>query len=100
MGACLLQSAALYARCRALLFAAQEDFGIVPLECQAYGRPVIAFGRGGVLETVIPRVTGLYFDEQTVRSVMSAILRFEREKKKNHPVRIQANARSFDNLKL
>ncbi len=42
-----------YARCRALLFAADEDFGMVPLEAQSYGRPVIAFGKGGSLETVI-----------------------------------------------
>ena len=42
-----------YAQCRALLFAADEDFGMVPLEAQSYGRPVIAFGKGGSLETVI-----------------------------------------------
>ncbi len=90
------QLATLYARCRALLFAAQEDFGIVPLECQSYGRPVIAYGRGGVLETVIPPVTGRYFYEQTVESVMNAILLFENEETQYDPVRIQANARSFD----
>ena len=43
----------IYAQCRALLFAADEDFGMVPLEAQSYGRPVIAFGKGGSLETVI-----------------------------------------------
>jgi glycosyltransferase involved in cell wall biosynthesis len=69
-----------YGDCRALLFAADEDFGMVPLEVQACGRPVIAYGAGGSLETVrggadLP--TGVYFGEQTVESVMEGILRFE-----------------------
>jgi glycosyltransferase involved in cell wall biosynthesis len=69
-----------YSKCRALLFAADEDFGMVPLEAQACGRPVIAYGVGGSLETVRgsqPPTTGVYFEEQTVESVMEAILRFE-----------------------
>lgn len=72
-----------YAECRALLFAADEDFGMVPLEAQACGRPVIAYGVGGSLETVRglgegkDRATGIYFSEQTVESVMDGILRFE-----------------------
>jgi glycosyltransferase involved in cell wall biosynthesis len=72
-----------YAECRALLFAADEDFGMVPLEAQACGRPVIAYGAGGSLETVRglgvaeERPTGIYFGEQTVESVMEGILRFE-----------------------
>jgi len=69
-----------YANCRALLFGADEDFGMVPLEAQACGRPVIAFGAGGSLETVrgteFPR-TGVYFPQQTVGSVMEGILNFE-----------------------
>jgi glycosyltransferase involved in cell wall biosynthesis len=75
-----------YAGCRALLFAADEDFGMVPLEAQACGRPVVAFGVGGSLETVrgVGSVvggngaTGIYFFEQTVESVMQGILEFER----------------------
>jgi glycosyltransferase involved in cell wall biosynthesis len=86
----------LYARCKALIFAAYEDFGIVPVEAQAYGRPVIAFGRGGVLETVLPGVTGLYFYEQTPESLISAILAFEASAERYDPLRIQAHARSFD----
>lgn len=71
-----------YAECRALLFAADEDFGMVPLEAQACGRPVIAYGAGGSLETVRgldsgEDPTGIYFAEQTVESVMDGILRFE-----------------------
>ena len=69
-----------YARCRALLFAADEDFGMVPLEAQACGRPVIAFGKGGSLETVRgsgPQPTGVYFHEQTADAAAEAILRFE-----------------------
>ncbi len=70
-----------YARCRALLFAADEDFGMVPLEAQACGRPVIAFGAGGSLETVKgtgPNATGAYFTEQTPASAAKAIAEWER----------------------
>src|SRR5260370_2828478 len=69
-----------YGECRALLFAADEDFGMVPLEVQACGRPVIAYGAGGSLETVRAggaSPTGVYFEEQTVESLMEGILRFE-----------------------
>ncbi len=58
---------------RALLFAAEEDFGIVPVEAQAFGTPVIAYGRGGVCETVDHGRTGYLFQEQTVDAVVSAI---------------------------
>ena len=71
-----------YARCRALLFAADEDFGMVALEAQACGRPVIAYGAGGSLETVRgtgPAATGAYFAEQTSESAAAAIECWERE---------------------
>jgi glycosyltransferase involved in cell wall biosynthesis len=64
-------------RARAFVFAAEEDFGIVPVEAQACGTPVIAFGRGGATETVIPGVTGLLFPEQTVESIRAAVLEAE-----------------------
>jgi glycosyltransferase involved in cell wall biosynthesis len=71
-------------RARALLFPGEEDFGIVPLEAQACGCPVIAFGRGGATETVrplgdVPDPTGVFFDEQTPDAVSDAIGRFERD---------------------
>ncbi len=64
-------------RARAFVFAAEEDFGIVPVEAQACGTPIIAFGRGGATETVQDGTTGIFFEEQTVQSLASAICRFE-----------------------
>jgi glycosyltransferase involved in cell wall biosynthesis len=61
---------------RAFVFAAEEDFGIAPVEAMACGTPVIAFGRGGAAESVVDGQTGLFFDEQTVASLTSAIERF------------------------
>lgn len=69
--------AGLYSRCRAFLFPGFEDFGITPVEAQAAGRPVIAYGSGGALETVVHGVTGVHFAEQEVDSVVEAILHFE-----------------------
>lgn len=66
-----------YAESRSLLFTAEEDFGMVPLEAQAWGRPVIAQGAGGSLETVREGKTGVYFPQQTVVSLMDGIRRFE-----------------------
>jgi glycosyltransferase involved in cell wall biosynthesis len=91
----------LYANCRALLFAADEDFGIVPVEAQSHGRPVIAYGRGGSLETV--RVgdpgrgpdTGVFFSEQTPESVIDGILRFEAREGSFCPEAIQKHAQIF-----
>jgi glycosyltransferase involved in cell wall biosynthesis len=69
--------AAYYAKCKALIFPGEEDFGITPIEAQATGRPVIAYGRGGVLDTVIDGKTGILFKEQTAGSLMEAISHFE-----------------------
>ena len=64
--------------CRALIFCAEEDFGLTPVETQACGRPVIAFGRGGACETVIDGKTGVFFAAQTVPSLRDAIEHFEK----------------------
>lgn len=100
----------IYARCRAFLFAADEDFGLVPLEAHSYGRPVIAFGKGGALETVVgsyaavhhqnqgeeSAITGVFFPEQTAESLADAILAFESGEEVFVPERIQLHARKFD----
>ncbi|WP_144143151.1 glycosyltransferase family 4 protein [Paraburkholderia sp. BCC1884] len=86
-------------RARAFVFAAEEDFGIVALEAQACGTPVIAFGKGGALETVVPvgeaHPTGVYFARQTVVSVLDAIDRFERLREPITPGACRANAERF-----
>lgn len=64
-------------RCKAFLFPGEEDFGITPIEAQACGKPVIAYGKGGALETVVADETGVFFQEQTVESVISTVRRFE-----------------------
>lgn len=66
-----------YATCKALVFTAEEDFGIVPVETNASGRPVIAFGRGGVVDSIEDGRTGMFFHEQTVDALCDALERFE-----------------------
>lgn len=78
---------------KALLFPGEEDFGIVPVEMQAAGRPVIAFSQGGVLDTVIPHETGYFFDEQRVESLVEAIQAAERVDW--DPLVIRQNAERF-----
>ena len=85
-----------FAHCKALLFPGVEDFGIVPLEVMASGRPVIAFAKGGALETVVDGRTGLFFDEQSADAVVDAIERFEAATEPGCPEVLQAHARTFD----
>ncbi len=64
-----------YARCRALVFTPEEDFGIVPVETMASGRPVLAYGKGGALDTIEPGKTGLFFRDQTIESLIDGVER-------------------------
>lgn len=86
-------------RTRAFVFAAEEDFGIAPLEAQACGTPVIAFGKGGALETIrglddeLP--TGVFFFEQSITAIRDAVSRFEQEGKQILPANCRANAMRF-----
>jgi glycosyltransferase involved in cell wall biosynthesis len=82
-------------RCKAFVFAADEDFGIVAVEAQAAGAPVIAFGRGGATETVIPGQTGIFFPEQTVASLVEAVSSFAARAHQFDAARIRANAERF-----
>lgn len=91
-------------KCRALIFPGREDFGIVPLEAQACGKPVIAFGKGGVLETVInydnnkspaTDATGILFYEQSSEALKDSILRFEEIRGIFNPHQCRENALKF-----
>lgn len=84
-----------YARCRALIFPGIEDFGMVPVEAMASGRPVIALRQGGALETVLDGETGIFFDQQTSESLTDAVLRFEACESDFNPAAIRAHAERF-----
>ncbi|MFY9270942.1 MAG: glycosyltransferase [Candidatus Manganitrophaceae bacterium] len=81
-------------RCRAFIFPGEEDFGIAPVEAMASGRPVIAYGRGGALETVVDGLTGTFFKRQTTEDLIDAIHRFE--KMSFDPQNIRRHAEQFD----
>jgi glycosyltransferase involved in cell wall biosynthesis len=92
----------LYTRCRALIYPQEEDFGIVPVEAQAAGRPVIAFGSGGATETVLPlgqsrgrAPSGLWFSPQTPAALAEAVRRFEEAASEFEPAAIRAHAERF-----
>lgn len=82
-------------RAKAFVFAACEDFGIAPVEAQACGIPVIAYGRGGALETVIDGKTGMFFEEQSPEAIADAITGFEQSRDQFDPMVIRANAQRF-----
>ena len=83
-----------YAHCRALILPGEEDFGITPLEAQASGRPVIAYGAGGALASVVDGVTGTFFHEQTVESLAATLANFNATK--FDPQTIRNHALEFD----
>jgi glycosyltransferase involved in cell wall biosynthesis len=87
--------------CRALLFPGEEDFGIVPVEAQACGAPVIAFGQGGATETVLPagsspEPTGLWFQEQTEECLVETLTRFESCREALNPAAARKQALKFN----
>lgn len=86
----------LYRRCRMLIFPGEEDFGIVPLEAQACGRPIVAYARGGALETVVDGTSGVFFGEQTEDALVDAVERCEAQDWDR--VAIRANAERFDEM--
>jgi glycosyltransferase involved in cell wall biosynthesis len=86
-------------RAKAFIFAAEEDFGITPVEAQACGTPVIAFGRGGATETIRgldqSKPTGLFFNRQEPQAIAEAVLAFERNQERILPTDCRANALRF-----
>jgi glycosyltransferase involved in cell wall biosynthesis len=85
----------LLAKARGFVCATEEDFGIAIVEAQAAGRPIIAYARGGALETVKEEVTGLFFPEQTLECLSEAVQRFERVHTSFHVPDIVQNAQKF-----
>jgi glycosyltransferase involved in cell wall biosynthesis len=81
-------------RCRALIFPGEEDFGMAPLEINAAGRPVVAYGAGGATETVTEDLNGVFFREQSTTSLMDAIRRFESQTW--NPYAIRRHAQRYD----
>ena len=81
--------------CKALIFPGEEDFGLTPVEAMACGRPVIAYGKGGVTETVVDGVTGMFFYDDTPESLNNAVNQFESEIDKFKPEVCRSRAESF-----
>ena len=84
-----------YLRAKGFLFPGEEDFGITPVEAQSAGTPVLAYGRGGACESVLPGRTGYWFKEQTVESLADCIERFERDGVACSKEEIREHSRSF-----
>jgi glycosyltransferase involved in cell wall biosynthesis len=88
----------LYRQCRLLVFPGEEDFGIVPLEAQACGRPVVAYRKGGALETVQEEVSGVFFEEQSPESLLEAVDRCSAARWDPQAIRAHAEAFSVQNF--
>lgn len=89
-----------YRHSKAFLFPGIEDFGLTPVEAMAAGCPVLAYGEGGALETVVDGKTGLFFNQQSVDSLANCIVRFESETDRFEAHEIQAHAEDFSNEKF
>ncbi|MCX7940412.1 MAG: glycosyltransferase, partial [Endomicrobia bacterium] len=87
-----------YQNAKALIFPTEEDFGIVPVEAQACGCPVIAYGKGGAKETVVDGETGIFFDRQDANSLIDALFRFEKVKFDRNVIRNNALRFSKENF--
>jgi len=87
-------------RAKAFIFSAEEDFGIVPVEAQACGTPVIAYGKGGALETVVEGKTGIFFREQSIESLEEVIEKFEGLDNVWDPKIIRENAERFNKARF
>jgi glycosyltransferase involved in cell wall biosynthesis len=85
---------------KAFIFAAEEDYGIAPIEAQACGTPVLAYGKGGACETVVDGVTGYHFDEQTAGSICAAVERFESTPDRFSPSEIRTHALRFSETRF
>lgn len=83
-----------YKNCRALIFPGYEDLGLVMIEAQSFGKPVIAYGKGGALELIVDKKTGLFFDQQSKESLIEVLKRFN--KIKFDPKICVENAKKFD----
>ena len=90
----------LMGRAQAFVFAAEEDFGITPVEAQACGTPVICFGRGGARETVLDGESGLYFMEQNTKELLAAVAKFEQNYDKFEPTKIRENSLKFSRARF
>ena len=90
----------LMGRAKAFVFAAEEDFGITPVEAQACGTPVICFGRGGARETVRDGESGLYFMEQNTKELLAAVAKFEQNYDKFEPTKIRENSLKFSRARF
>ena len=97
-------------KAKAFVFAAEEDFGIAPIEAQACGIPVIAYGKGGALETIIGSIvskgnvaetdTGIFFEKQTAESIIGAVSFFEVNSHKFNKEVIRNQALKFDTARF
>lgn len=89
-----------YARARALIYTAEEDFGIIPVEAQAAGRPVLAYGRGGVLDSVQPEVGGIFFEAQTPESLLDGVERLEQWLPRFRPAEARLSVARFSGARF